>query len=385
MAEHSSSSLSSSSSPSSATKSEKKSSRSQLKRHLSFWSQLGVGSIIWLAVLIASSAALHKADWRTDLTPHGQFSLQPGLSEIINQIDTTTEIIALWPRPSDAGPWQPQLESLQQQLRRIAQAHPRLQFRWIDSLNDKPALDAFQTEHAFTSAPNIYLKQGDKPLYRIAVHGGLLPRLQQEIGGALVSLSQDQLLPVYVITINSDLVTDGSEQGAELAWQYLRRSGAELIRLDQTDISTSQRIPTDGVAIVAAPKGPWPEVAKQALIDYLESQGNLLLIADDRLPLDLHLLLRRRGIMVALPPPPNQTERTEQTAETTSTNGHTFHPPEVIHHLDASLRAGTLRFDRLLLSPEFGIYGSPAKPAADRQRSRSTHASQHPGMDHRRT
>ena len=72
-----------------------------------FWSQLGLGSMAWLAVFIFGAAAMHRADVRVDLTPHGQFSLQSGLTNILEQLDREIDVIALWPRPSDAGPWQP--------------------------------------------------------------------------------------------------------------------------------------------------------------------------------------------------------------------------------------------------------------------------------------
>ena len=215
-----------------------------------------------------------------------------------------------------------------------------MNYQYIDSLNDKPALDAFLEQHPHTSAPNIYLRTADRPLYRIGVNAGLINRLQQEIGGGMVTLQQQQALRCYVLDINSALRTDGTANGVELAWQYLRRSGAELVRLDLAQLSSSQRIPTDGVAILPAPTNPWPPVARQALTDYLQAGGDLLVIADDRLPPDLHLTLRQRGIIMALPPGEDQ-------------------PPEVVNQLDRSLRAGELRFDRLIVSPEFGLTEHP--------------------------
>jgi hypothetical protein len=247
-----------------------------------------------LILLVVAVAAATRAGVALDWSADRRFTLSPRLSEIIRSQNEPVELLAVWgvdQREANAP-----LEAL---LKRMGELQPKVTFRRLDPLLQKPELDAFSAKHGEALADSLYVCRGTRT-FAISINPSTRFSLQRQVGGALVSLA-DANPPLAIVTQgHGELRPDGgAEHGGNLLVHGLNLAGFQVQIRDAT---AATRPPADAVLVVAGPTGPMGEPGIKLLEEHVQDGGSALILADDRAGDDLTGWLWQHGIALGAPP-----------------------------------------------------------------------------------
>jgi len=249
---------------------------------------LGGRTLAIIVVLALVVAAAHRGAWRVDLSPDRRFTLDPALETILVAQDEPVSVVAIWPAEADE-----QVEPLVESLHAMVRRNPRLSYRRIDPARDQPALEQFAKRYQDRSGPAIYLCRGERAFKITVTDVGLSRRtLQQDVGGALLTLADPNPPQARFLLGHGELQPDGSDDGGDALVRALTLGGFRTV------LGGEQPIDPGSLLVIAGPIGPLGAPTIARIDQHLVDGGSLLVFADQRMPADLAILLRRHGIFV---------------------------------------------------------------------------------------
>ncbi|GDY13241.1 hypothetical protein LBMAG53_21190 [Planctomycetota bacterium] len=261
-----------------------------------WWRKLGIlgaGTAATLAALLLAVAAADRSRIVWDQSADHRFSLDPALVRLVEAQVEPVRLVAIWDQPVDAV-----LGDVTALCRRAVDRSPSLSWQRIDPELHKPLLAEFEAEHGPAAAPALWLLRG-KRSFRIPVTFGLRRVLQRELGGALATLADPNPPLALVLHGHGELRPDGGElDGAQ---RFLRGLTLAGWRVALAEVGRSS-LPPASLVIVPGPTAPLGERDLAELTAHARDGGGILVLADDRLPADLHTWLRRRGLTLGPPP-----------------------------------------------------------------------------------
>lgn len=249
---------------------------------------LGGRTLAIIAVLALAVAAAQRSGLGVDLSADRRFTLDPALARILAAQTEPVIVTAIWPAEVDD-----QVEPLVDSLRAMVKLNPRLSYRRIDPARDQPALEQFAKRYQDRSAPAIYLCRGERA-FKIPVSDVFATRrtLQQDVGGGLLTLADPNPPAARFLQGHGELLTDGGDEGCDALVRALTLGGF------RTTVGGEQAIDPGALLVIAGPTAPLGAPTIAQVDQHLIDGGSLLVFADDRLPVDLAALLRRRGFFV---------------------------------------------------------------------------------------
>ncbi len=254
---------------------------------------------ILLALVIVVAAATRSTlsvDWSADR----RFTLSDRLVELVKQQSEAVELVGIWSVDNQEA-----LAPIDGVLKRAGELNPLVTYRKIDPELQKPLLAQFSKDHEEALANTIYVCRG-KRVFAIPITGGTRFQLQRQLGGALLTVAEENPPLAIIMQGHGDLRSQGgNENGGDLLFHGLTLAG---FRVQTRDATTVVRPPADAVLIVAGPTGPLGTGDIKLLDEHLQDGGSALVLADDRAPDDLASWLNRRGVIfgglpTALPDP----------------------------------------------------------------------------------
>lgn len=249
---------------------------------------LGGRTITVLAVLIVLVAAADRSGWVSDWSADRRFTLSPRLVQLIGAQKEPVELVALWGAEA-------QLEPVEAMLQRMGSISPTVTYRRIDPVLQKPLMEKFREKHHEAQPFTLYVTRGER-VFAIGINGYTRLVLQRDVGGALVTLAEENLPMAYIMQGHGELRPGG---GAENGGQLLRDSLALAgFQVQQVDGTTTQAPSADGILVLAGPTSALGERDVKLVDQHLHDGGGLLILADDQAPNDLIWWLRRHGLFV---------------------------------------------------------------------------------------
>lgn len=260
--------------------------------------RLGLSSIrqiVVIAVLVLITAAAVKAGLRLDLSASHRFSIDPRLERLVQDLKDPIEIIGVWPNGFEGL-----TDPLKDRVIAVARTSKKITWRRIDPTLDQPELEAAQKKFGEISSGNLYVVREGRPAYRIPVVPALEVLFQRELGAALVALTSAKPVMVQVLQGHGELRPDGSpDDGCGVLLRRLAGAGFQVAMVNEADIEKNgAHLDPDALVLVPGPTAPLGEKSLAALRRHLIDGGGLMILADDRIPADLAVLLRQRGILI---------------------------------------------------------------------------------------
>ena len=266
-----------------------------------FWQRLGsLGgrTIIILLVLALLVAAADRSGLLADWSSDRRFTLSSRLITLLAQQQEPIELVGLWGLDQREA-----LAPLEAMLTRMATVNPKVTWRRLDPELQKPLLTAFQNRFRDAEPGNLYVTRGERA-FVIGISPYTRRILQREVGGALVTLSEPNLPPAYLLQGHGELRANaGPEHGGDHLAQILALAGFQVGLLDGT---RTQAPSPNGLLVVAGATNALGERDLKLLSQHLQDGGGMIILADDRTPDDLTRWLRRHGVFlgpVATPDP----------------------------------------------------------------------------------
>ncbi|MBA3684642.1 MAG: Gldg family protein [Planctomycetes bacterium] len=247
---------------------------------------LGGRTVVILVVLALLVAATTRLDLRWDLSADRRFTLDPALVRILRSQETPVEVVGIWNREIDE-----QVKPVSEALQTMVAEDPQLSWRRIDPELHKPELTRFGERFREAAYPAIYLTRGERA-FRIPLTQGTRYLLQREVGGGLLALAESSPPTARFLLGHGELTPGPGPDQAGTLMRALELGGF------QVTASPDATIRADSVLVIAGPTAPLGEAALKAIDQHLDDGGALLLFADDRMPLDLAVRLRRRGLVM---------------------------------------------------------------------------------------
>jgi hypothetical protein len=257
---------------------------------------LGGRTVLVLLALAVVGAAADRSRLLFDWSADHRFSLSASLTRILRAQTEPVELVGIWPEDvADA------VRPIADGLRLMTLENPRISTRHIDPVLHQPLLAEFARRYREAASPSVYVVRGDRA-FKIPLSAGTRRVLQREIVGALVALADPHPPVVNLLQGHGELRPGGGDDdGADWLVRSLELAGFQVRPLE---LARTGAIPADGVLVVAGPVGPLGKADVAAVAEHLNDGGAALVLADDRIPVDLAALLRRRGIFIGPDLPP---------------------------------------------------------------------------------
>jgi hypothetical protein len=255
---------------------------------------IGGRGIAIIAALVLAVAAGDRSGVRWDLSADRRFTLSSALVDLLRAQTEPIELVGVWSRDDSDF-----TDPLTPRLREMAKENPAISYRTLDLELDKPGIDRFAHRYELSPTFGLYVCRNDRAR-RIAIGRSTLLTLQREIGGALIALADPNQPILFFSEGHGELRPDGGdEHGSAMLMRELRSSGFRCERFNST---VQQQVP-NGVLVLAGPMGErtganYGKAELDMLSEHLDNGGSILVLADDRIQLDLALWLRRRTILI---------------------------------------------------------------------------------------
>ncbi len=236
--------------------------------------QAGANALIMSVLFIGIVGVVNYLGYRyykrVDLTATGQYTLSPQTIEILQNLDTPVQAIAVY---TDEDPRRQTVEDL---LREYAQITDKFTYEFINP-NREPA----KARRLGITRLGVVLLLREDRREEVAVLD------EEDLTSGLIRVSRDKPRVVYFVTghgerdPNSFLDPDYGQ-----AMQTLRREFYEIKTLNLSTITNT--LPTDMDAlIIAGPRRPFSPEEIELVFDYLNGGGRVLLLIDPDPNLDV--------------------------------------------------------------------------------------------------
>ncbi|MCL6649228.1 MAG: GldG family protein [Chloroflexi bacterium] len=217
---------------------------------------------------------------RWDLTRTGQYTLSPQTLQVLQQLKEPVKITAFYtvtdPRRTDTE------DLMKEYLVRT----DKLSIEYIDP----EAQPALARQLGIRTGGTLVFESGGRRTEITSV-------TEANVTGALLKVMSGEQKKVYFTNANGELeLTSSDRTGLSLAKQQLERLN---YLVEPLNLLTTPTVPSDAaVVVVAGPRRPFSEAARQALQRYLDNGGKMLILVDPRTPHGLEPLLQTFGLQV---------------------------------------------------------------------------------------
>ncbi len=246
-------------------------------RSFRYGSNIILMSLIVFGIVILINVILNKHSLRWDMTRGKLFSLSDQSKKIVQELKTDVNVKAFF-RPSNQ-------QAAQDLLEEYAVQSDQFKCEMIDpDLN--PAL---VKEYHIENYGTIVLSQREKT-------ERITESTEQQITNALIKLTREAEKKIYFTTVHGEVDIDKAEpEGFSEARKGIE---AENYKVEKLFLAEKGRVPEDcSVLVIAGPKKDFLESEYQAINEYLENGGKLLVLLDPDQP-DFQDLLSKWGFKI---------------------------------------------------------------------------------------
>ncbi len=243
-----------------------------------------VGAVLFAGILVAANVLAARFPWRWDATENKIHTLAPATRALAANLKAPVALMAVF-QPAD--PARREIEPL---LRRLAEASPKLTWRFVDP--DREALLVRQL--GVTQDKVVVARAGETTAQttgdpRAGIGEGALANL-------LLRVTRTGPRTVYVVIGDGEPSPEDLQDPAGLGLLARALSDANFAPKPLL-LSTAQAVPQDALLVVlAGPKKPLPAHDVDLLRAYLGRGGRLLALLDPGEELGLSPLLTEYGV-----------------------------------------------------------------------------------------
>jgi ABC-type uncharacterized transport system involved in gliding motility auxiliary subunit len=253
-----------------------------------FWSQRSteaganalVATIAVLVILGLANFLAVRYSNRLDLTENQIFTLAPQSQEVVQSLEQPVDLVIFDALPNSQD--RQLLESYQRQ-------GDQFNYEYVNPYDDPRKAQEF----GVTQPGSVYLDTGESQqfLQNISPEERLSERV---ITNALSQMASEQALTVYFTQGHREFPIDGSETGFTQAASALEEQGYAVEPLDLTE---TEDVPEDSsLVVVAGPAEEFFDAEVEALQNYLNDGGSVMLLIDPRTSPRLGSLLDDWGV-----------------------------------------------------------------------------------------
>ncbi|MGH2353602.1 MAG: GldG family protein [Chloroflexota bacterium] len=235
-----------------------------------------LASVAFIGLLVVANWFVNRHSPQWDLTATGRYTLADQTVKIIDGLDRDVKITAFFPSVED-----PYTRGTKDLLRQYDRRSDHISLEFIDpDLNPGEA-----RQYEIQSYPITIFESGDR---REDTTGFT----EQDFTSALLKLTRTEQKKVYFLEGHQERDPDSAQPpGYNSASEALKR---ENYLVEKLSLLAAQQVPDDAaVLIIAGPRAPLLEAERQALDDYLNQGGHVLLLIDPRQDAGLDDLLSR--------------------------------------------------------------------------------------------
>ncbi|NEQ46539.1 MAG: ABC transporter [Leptolyngbya sp. SIOISBB] len=264
-----------------------------------FWQQRSTQSgtnavVATIAVLVilglVNLLAVQNAG-RYDLTETQLFTLAPATQQVVQSLDEPVRLVIFDPvqNPQDV-----------QLLESYREESDNFDFEYVDPFANPRLAEAFGA----TQAGMVFLEVGGDRRFLQTIGTTANPEAlgtpetlsEQELTNALARIVSDLTLNIYFVQGHGEPLIDGSEPGLSEAGQSLI---AQNYQVETLNLLEAEAVPNDAnVVVVAGPAQDFFPAEVEALEDYLNGGGGVLLLLDPRIDGGLTTLLDDWGVIL---------------------------------------------------------------------------------------
>jgi hypothetical protein len=319
---------------------------------------LGGRSVLIIAAIVLAAVVSFRLDLRLDWSANRYLTLDPVLVDAISELKQPTRLIGIWPEASNQPIGQRQAAVgtvIQPTIDNMVRHSTQLSWTHVDNEVELPLMESLRSRYDGIRGPGLYVvraKGDDQGAFRIPLHGGLVTRLQREIGGALINLRNTKQQPVLLIQGHGEL-RPGAHPGnsANILVDNFKLAGFTVAPFDAKTLAEFGRLPAEAIVVVAGPTSPLGDQMLQALDNHLRDGGAMLVLGDHRMGPKLSDLLRQRGIVLGAHHNPVLRD-----GVLTAIKDGPVQPPHLLYSQEHSVgRDGS--FHRLVLNPQRSFFG----------------------------
>ncbi len=251
--------------------------------------RLGTSSVVFvlfvLGILVLVNIIVARRPYiRKDLTEDRRFSLSQQTEQVIRGLDKEVTIVA-FTDPGSTLQQQMQHEELMSRLREYNMLSPKLEVTTYD-----PRLDGDKVkEYDVMSVPTLIVKSGER---EEKVLGGS----EEQLTSTILAVTTGKKTKVYFLQGHGERSPE--EPGPRGMGSFKANLENQQYEVETLELYTEEepKVPGDcAVLVIAGPTEPIGEKEMQALIDYQNQNGNLLVMLEPSGP-DLSELLSPYGI-----------------------------------------------------------------------------------------
>lgn len=260
----------------------------RLSRGSSQYRNLSLGTVIIVAIVIFANLVSGSLGGRLDLTSQKLYTLSPATTKMVRELPDvlTIKLFASSQLPAEAELVRRDVRDIVADLKNAGRGNIKLQIRNPDTdeeaRNEAQAVGVLPVRFNVVRQDELQLKQG---YLGIAVQFGdkteaipfvgRVDDLEYQLAALVRKITAEEMRKIVFLTGHGEksLAGDMQEVHKQLSQQYAVDS------LDPDKLG--EGVAADVAAVVAAgPTGDLPEAQEQALKQYIESGGSLLLLID---------------------------------------------------------------------------------------------------------
>ncbi|MUG99652.1 ABC transporter [Scytonema sp. UIC 10036] len=221
-----------------------------------------------------------RYNWRTDLTETKLFTLSPQSRELVRSLETPVKV---WVFDANQNPLDRDL------LEDYRRQSPKFKFEYVDPRN-RPGLTR---KFGVKEDGEVYLESGDKRQL-VQVVSPQEPLSEIKVTNSLQQVINLNSAKVYFLQGHGEHQISGNEEGLSQAIKALSDKAYTTVPLNLAEKSS---VPQDAtVVVIAGPKRALFESEVNALRQFLNRGGNLLLMIDPSIDPKLNSLFAEWGI-----------------------------------------------------------------------------------------
>ncbi len=241
-------------------------------RSFRYTTNIVVMSLVVFGIVVLINVILNKHGSRWDTTKGKLFSLSAQSKKIVQELKSDVNVKAFF-RPSNQ-------QAAQDLLEEYANQSSKFKYEMIDP-DVNPAL---VKEYNIENYGTIVLEHGEK-------REKVTASTEQDITNALIKVTREGEKKIYFTTMHGE--HDIDEVSPEALNEARKKIEAENYKVEKIFLAEKGKVPDDcAVLVIAGPKKDLLESEYQAIDEYLEKGGKLLVLLDPDQP-DLQGLLAK--------------------------------------------------------------------------------------------
>lgn len=242
-------------------------------------------AVAFIAILGLINVVGQRQHQRWDLTSNKTFTLSDQTLQIVSTLDQPVHMIAFY---SDQDSRKTDVQDLLREYE--TRSNGKVDFEFIDPEARPSVAQQYQIKEFGTTI----LSKGDQQQRVTGTR-------ESDFTTGLLRLVRPTQKKIYFTTGHNERRIDAFD---DRAYSQLKTSlESDNFVVDTINLFSTQAVPDDtSVLVVADPRSPLFDEEKQAISDYLDRGGHLLLLGEPRQPVDLSELLTRWNVSIGKDP-----------------------------------------------------------------------------------